>query len=93
VLKKLTEKVALGTGAGSAIGAASARLNSAHGARLALLSHIANEVATIAVDIERSGGEVLPLMRTFPKQGISSGHLTKSATDSRRWTLSSPTPG
>jgi NAD(P)-dependent dehydrogenase (short-subunit alcohol dehydrogenase family) len=62
VLQKLSEKVALVTGAGSGIGAATARLFSAHGARLALLSHIADEVATIAAHIEQGGGEVLPLM-------------------------------
>jgi NAD(P)-dependent dehydrogenase (short-subunit alcohol dehydrogenase family) len=62
VLQKLSGKVALVTGAGSGIGAATARLFSAHGARLALLSHVADEVASIAAEIEQSGGEVLPLM-------------------------------
>jgi NAD(P)-dependent dehydrogenase (short-subunit alcohol dehydrogenase family) len=65
--QKLAGKVALVTGAGSGIGAATACLFSAHGARLALLSHLKKEVSIIADEIEDHGGEVLRLVADVSK--------------------------
>ncbi len=62
MIKKLAGRVALVTGAGSGIGAATALLFSFHGARLAVLSNLKREVAVIAEEIEASGEEVLPLV-------------------------------
>ncbi|MEA3207875.1 MAG: hypothetical protein QOE70_932 [Chthoniobacter sp.] len=55
------------TGAGSGIGAASACLFASHGARVALLSHLADEVSCLATQIEQSGGEVLRLVADVSK--------------------------
>jgi NAD(P)-dependent dehydrogenase (short-subunit alcohol dehydrogenase family) len=65
--QKLTEKVALVTGAGSGIGAATARLFCAHGARLALLSQVQAEVEDIAGEVCATGGDCLPLVADVSK--------------------------
>jgi NAD(P)-dependent dehydrogenase (short-subunit alcohol dehydrogenase family) len=57
--KPLAGKVALVTGAGSGIGAASARLLAQQGAKVAVLSRTGGEVRKIAREIEREGGEAL----------------------------------
>lgn len=55
----LQGKIALVTGAGSGIGLASARLLAAAGARVALLSHTADEIEEGAREISAAGGEAV----------------------------------
>lgn len=57
----LSGKVALVTGAGSGIGAATARLFAQQGAQVALLGCWAEEIATVSREIEDAGGAALPL--------------------------------
>jgi NAD(P)-dependent dehydrogenase (short-subunit alcohol dehydrogenase family) len=59
---QLTGKVALVTGAGSGIGKAAAILLAQQGARVAALSHTANEVEETATEIGRSGQEAMPVV-------------------------------
>src|SRR4030088_2662606 len=58
---KLKDKVAIVTGAASGIGAASARLFAAEGARLALVDQDKVGLGQIAADIEAGGGRALIL--------------------------------
>jgi NAD(P)-dependent dehydrogenase (short-subunit alcohol dehydrogenase family) len=60
-MRTLSGKVALVTGAGSGIGAATARLFAAHGAKVALLGCWAEEIDAVARDIAAEGGEALSL--------------------------------
>jgi NAD(P)-dependent dehydrogenase (short-subunit alcohol dehydrogenase family) len=66
---KLTGKTALVTGAGAGIGAAAATLFAAEGARVAILSHVTEEVEAVAVAIEAAGGEALRLVADVTKPG------------------------
>lgn len=59
--KALAGQVALVTGAGSGIGAASARLLAVQGAKVGLLSRTAAEVKKVGGEIAQAGGEALPL--------------------------------
>jgi NAD(P)-dependent dehydrogenase (short-subunit alcohol dehydrogenase family) len=56
---KLKGKVAIVTGGASGIGAATARLFTAEGARLALVDQDKEGLAKVAADIEAAGGEAL----------------------------------
>jgi 2-keto-3-deoxy-L-fuconate dehydrogenase len=58
---KLKEKVAIVTGAASGIGAASARLFAAEGARLALVDQDKVGLGQVAADIEAGGGSAIIL--------------------------------
>lgn len=58
---ELHGKVALVTGGGSGIGAATARLFARHGARVALLGHTRDDLEDVARAIETAGGEALVL--------------------------------
>src|SRR5260370_16079716 len=58
---KLKDKVAIVTGAGSGIGAASARLFAAEGARLALVDQDKVGLGQVAADIEAGGGSAIIL--------------------------------
>ncbi len=58
---ELEDRVALITGAGSGIGAASARRLSRAGARIALLGRSAEDLEALAAAIRGEGGEALPV--------------------------------
>jgi NAD(P)-dependent dehydrogenase (short-subunit alcohol dehydrogenase family) len=60
-MSKLKGKVALVTGAGSGLGAATARLLSEHGVAIALLSRTAEQVESLAREIVAEGGEAAAL--------------------------------
>lgn len=82
---ELHGKVALITGAGSGIGAATARTMAAEGADLVLIDRNAGAVATIAGEIQANGGKALDIaldiadeaqMRAaFERVGSEHGHL------------------
>jgi len=58
---RLDGRVALITGGGSGIGEAAARLLTAHGARVAVLSRSEDEVREVCDEIRAAGGEAMPL--------------------------------
>jgi len=58
---KLKDRVAIVTGAASGIGAASARLFAAEGARLALVDLDLVGIGQVAADIEARGGEAIAI--------------------------------
>ena len=58
---KLKDKVAVVTGAASGIGAASARLFAAEGAKLALVDLDDVGIGQVAADIEARGGEAMTI--------------------------------
>ena len=58
---QLTDKVALVTGAGSGIGKAAALRLAKAGARIGVLSRSEDEVQQVTQQIERAGGEALPI--------------------------------
>jgi NAD(P)-dependent dehydrogenase (short-subunit alcohol dehydrogenase family) len=60
-LMKLKDRVAIVTGAASGIGAASARLFAAEGAKLALVDLDQVGIGQVAADIEAKGGEAITL--------------------------------
>jgi len=59
---KLEHKVALVTGAGSGIGKAAALLMAREGARVGVLSHTEEQIHKTADEINRAGGEAIPLL-------------------------------
>src|SRR5438874_688422 len=61
-IMELTGKVALVTGAGSGIGKAAAVLLAKHGARVAPLSHTADEIEQTAREIQQGGGEAIAVV-------------------------------
>jgi NAD(P)-dependent dehydrogenase (short-subunit alcohol dehydrogenase family) len=61
-MQNLQNKVALITGAGSGIGAATAKLLAMHGARVAVLGRTANELLAVCNDIAGNGGEAMPVV-------------------------------
>jgi NAD(P)-dependent dehydrogenase (short-subunit alcohol dehydrogenase family) len=73
---ELQGKVALVTGAGSGIGAASARLLASAGARIGVLGHTEGELHAVASRIRDSGGEAMPLLAD-----VASAEETSRAVD------------
>ena len=67
-LLKLDGRVALITGAGSGIGAATARLMARQGAKVGLLSRTPHEVEQLAREITEAGGAALPLRADVSRQ-------------------------
>jgi NAD(P)-dependent dehydrogenase (short-subunit alcohol dehydrogenase family) len=59
---RLSERVALITGAGSGIGRASARMMASEGARVALLGRTEDELLEVIEKIEQDGGTAMPLV-------------------------------
>src|SRR3954465_6094824 len=58
----ISGKVALITGAGSGIGAATGELFAQRGAKVGLLSHTQREVEAVADKINKAGGQAIPLV-------------------------------
>ena len=90
---KLKDKVAIVTGAASGIGAASARLFAAEGARLALVDLDEVGIGQVAADIEAKGGEAITIAanvsdgeRRARRRGARDGDVgpDRRADDSRR---------
>ncbi len=69
---QLENKVALVTGAGSGIGKATAIRMAHEGARVAALSRSDAGLQEVIADIEREGGEVMPLLADITDQGAMS---------------------
>lgn len=65
----LTGKVALITGAGSGIGKAAALFMAKNGAKVASLSHTADEVQQTAHEIQQNGGEALAVTADIADEG------------------------
>lgn len=61
-MQRLEGKVALVTGAGSGIGAATARMFAQEGARIGALDFRADTVTNVADEIKAAGGEAIPLV-------------------------------
>ncbi len=76
-MKNFSEKVALITGAGSGLGAATARLLASEGARVALLSRTASELEALAEEITANGGEALPLSADVASQPQVAGAIER----------------
>ena len=68
---KLEDRVAIVTGAASGIGAASARLFAAEGARLALVDLDEKGLREVAADIEGRGGQAIVLPADVSDAGKS----------------------
>jgi len=64
----LTDKVAVITGAGSGIGAATAKLFASHGAKVAICGRSAQKLDSIAWEISKEGGSALPLTADVSKE-------------------------
>ncbi|HTD19796.1 MAG TPA: SDR family NAD(P)-dependent oxidoreductase, partial [Ktedonobacteraceae bacterium] len=65
---ELTGKVALVTGAGSGIGKATTVLLAKQGARVAALSHTADEIQATAEEIQRGGGEAMAVVADISQE-------------------------
>jgi NAD(P)-dependent dehydrogenase (short-subunit alcohol dehydrogenase family) len=69
-------RVALVTGGGRGIGAATARLLARQGAAVALAARTENEVASVAAEISNRGGTALPLVMDVADEGsVASGFV------------------
>jgi len=64
---QVQDKVAFITGAGSGIGRAAAVLLAKEGARIAALSHTADELESLVQEIESGGGRAIPLVADVSK--------------------------
>lgn len=80
--KPLAGKVALVTGAGSGIGAASARILAEQGAKVAVLSRTASEVRKIVRLIQDEGGEALAVTADI---GNSAAMISAVRKVQRKW--------
>ena len=65
---ELTGKVALVTGAGSGIGKVTTVLLAKQGARVAALSHTADEIQATAEEIQRGGGEAMAVVADISQE-------------------------